>query len=250
MISVIIPTLDEEQLLPDCLMALRGQVAHELIVVDGGSSDATPAIAADAGANVVTSETGRAAQLNRGVGVARGDVLLFVHADTRLPGGALARIEQVLDADPRIAGGCFTSRFDDPAPRYRFMAAVGNAHGRLTRAQYGDRAMFVRRAVLAAVGGFRPLPIMEDVDLGRRLRGVGRTVVLAGPVTASARDFKRQGTVRLVAKIVIAHAAFWLGVAPARIDRFYYGPHGGSRVSQSETRPAPSSAGATAMTRV
>lgn len=226
MISVIIPTIDEELLLPDCLATLDGQVAHELIVADGGSTDATLAIAGAAGAHIVSSAPGRAAQLDSGAAQARGEVLLFVHADTRLPSGALARIEQVLANDPRIAGGCFTLRFDDPGSRYRFMAALGNAYHRLTRAQYGDRAMFARRAAFVAVGGFRPLAIMEDVDLGRRLRRRGRMVVLREPVTTSAREFRRQGAARLVAKIVIAHAAFRLGVAPERIERFYYGHHG------------------------
>ena len=222
MISVIIPTLDEELLLPACLAALAGQTAHELIVADGGSADATLAIAAAAGARIVSSERGRAEQLNRGAAAARGEVLVFVHADTCLPGDLLARIGHLLADDPRIVGGCCTLRFDDSATRYRLMAALGNAYLRLTHAQYGDRAMFVRCATFAAVGGFRPLPIMDDADLGRRLRRAGRTVLLSGPVTTSAREFKRQGAVRLVAKLAIAHVAFWLGVEPERIHRFYY----------------------------
>jgi rSAM/selenodomain-associated transferase 2 len=225
-ISVIIPTFDEEALLPGCLAALDGQVPHELIVADGGSSDTTPAIARAAGATIVVCGRGRAAQLDRGAAAARGDILLFVHADTRLPAGALARIEQALADDGRVVGGCFTLRFDDPTLQYRLMAAAGNVYHRLTRTQYGDRAMFVRRAAFVAAGGFRPLEIMEDVDLGRRLRRRGRTIVLRGPVITSAREFRRQGALRLVAKIAVAHAAFRLRVAPERIRRFYYGRQG------------------------
>jgi rSAM/selenodomain-associated transferase 2 len=222
-ISVVVLTLDEEARLPACLTALAGQSPHELIVSDGGSVDGTVAIASAAGARVVAGERGRAPQTNRGAAAATGDVLLFLHADTRVAPGALALIEQTIAADPGVVGGSFTISFDDPQPLYRLLAALGNLHHRVSRSLYGDRGIFVRRAAFEAIGGFRPLPIMEDYDLGRRLQRRGRVRILRRPVVASAREFHRQGPLVLGVKTLICLLAYRLGVAPQRLRRFYYG---------------------------
>jgi rSAM/selenodomain-associated transferase 2 len=222
-ISVIVLTLDESVRLPACLAALAGQSPHELIVSDGGSADGTVAIASAAGARVVAGERGRAPQANRGAAAATGDVLLFLHADTRRAPGALALIEQTLAADPRIVGGTFTISFDDPRPLYRLLAALGNLHHVVSKSLYGDRGIFVRRGVFAAIGGFRPLPIMEDYDFGRRLQRYGHVRILRLPVVASAREFHRQGPLVLGVKTLLCLLAYRLGVAPQRLRRFYYG---------------------------
>ena len=223
MISVIVLTLDEEVHLPACLLALADQAPHELIVVDGGSVDRTVEIASAAGARVILSERGRAPQANRGAAAAAGDVLLFVHADTRLAPGALALIEQTLAADPGIVGGSFTMRFDDRRTPYPLFAVLSDLHHRLSSSLYGDRGIFVRRRAFMALGGFRPLPFMEDYEFGRRLRRRGRIRILRRPVMTSAREFRRQGSLILGAKVWACLLAYRLGVAPERLRRFYYG---------------------------
>jgi rSAM/selenodomain-associated transferase 2 len=229
MISVVVLALNEEARLPACLRALANQSAHELIVADGGSGDATAAIASAAGARVVVSERGRAAQANRGAAAAAGDVFLFLHADTRLGPGALEAVAQALAADPRVVGGSFTLRFDDHRPALRLFGAIGDLAHRLSSSLYGDRGIFVRRDAFEALGGFGPLPFMEDYDFGRRLRRRGRIRILRRPVTTSAREFERQGPWRLGAKIVACLLGFRLGVSPLRLRRFYYGHDGNER---------------------
>lgn len=224
MISVVIPTLDEEQRLPACLAALAGQAPHELIVVDGGSSDRTVDLAVAAGARVLAApHRGRAQQLNYGAGAAGGEILMFLHADVRLPAGALARAEQALADRPDAVAGSFSLLLDHPGLLYRVLSAAGNTVHRLWPTLYGDRAPFVWRRAFAEAGRFRPLPIMEDVDLSDRLHRLGQLVEVRGPVLASARDFERRGPLRLTAMIVIAVAAQRLRVSPRRIARFYYG---------------------------
>jgi rSAM/selenodomain-associated transferase 2 len=225
-ISVIVVALEEEDRLPACLAALAGQSPHEVLVVDGGSSDRTVDMAREAGARVIVAERGRAAQANRGAAEAVGDIFLFLHADTRVAPGALQLIEATLDADRRVVGGCFSLRFDDDRPALRLFAALGDAYHRVVRSLYGDRGIFVRRDAFVALGGFAPLPFMEDYDLGRRLGRLGRRVVLRLRVVTSAREFDRQGPWRLFAKIVVCIVGFRLGVAPARLRRFYYGRSG------------------------
>ena len=133
MISVIVIALNEEVRLPSCLAALAEQEPHELIVVDGGSTDRTAAIARAAGARVIVSEPGRAVQANRGAAGAVGDVLLFVHADTRLAPGSLELVAQTLVADPRIAGGSFTLRFEDPDAVLRLFEVLGDLYHRFSK---------------------------------------------------------------------------------------------------------------------
>jgi rSAM/selenodomain-associated transferase 2 len=225
-ISAIVLVLNEEDRLSACLTALAGQSPHESIVVDGGSSDGSVGVAQAAGAHVIVSERGRALQANRGARASAGDVLLFLHADTVLAPGALELIERTLAEDPDVVGGSFTLRFDDPRVVFRLFAAVGGVYHRFSRSLYGDRGIFVRRDVFQALGGFRPLPVMEDYDFGRRLRRVGRIRILRRAVVSSAREFTRQGPWRLAAKIPLCILAFRLGVSPQRIRSFYYGPAG------------------------
>ena len=193
MISVIVLALNEEARLPACLAALAGQAPHELLVVDGGSTDRTVASARAAGARVIVSEPGRAVRPNRGASDAAGDVLLFVHADTRLAPGALELVEQTLAADPGIVGGSFTLRFDRPGAVLRLFEILGDLYHCVSTSLYGDRGIFVRRGAFGALQGFRPLPFMEEYDLGRRLPRLGRVCILHRPVVTSAREFESQG---------------------------------------------------------
>lgn len=198
MISVIIPTDHEAELLGATLAAVgRSTPETEVIVVDGGSGDATVAIASAAGARVVVApERGRAAQLNHGAAIATGDVLLFLHADTIVPDGWDAAIAATMSADATCVGGAFRRRYVPGSWFLRLTCALATWRCRWSGWFLGDQAMFVRRAVFGELGGFAVLPACEDLDFSIRLARRGRTVVLRDVVLSSDRRFRRLGAVR------------------------------------------------------
>jgi len=218
---VIVPALDEAQAIGATLAALAPLRArgHEVIVVDGGSADGTPDLARPHADRVLTSPPGRARQMNAGAAAARGEVLLFVHADTRLPADADAAIARAL------AAGRVWGRFDVRlAGRHALLRVVEramNLRSRLTGIATGDQALFVRRAPFDAAGGFPEIPLMEDVALSRRLRARARPACLGERVTTSARRWERQGVLRTVVRMWLLRLAYALGVAPARLARWY-----------------------------
>jgi rSAM/selenodomain-associated transferase 2 len=221
-ISVIIPTLDEECSLPGLLDALHRQsTAHEVIVVDGGSRDQTVALAQRAGVRTLVSCSGRGAGMSVGAEASCGDVLLFLHADSTLPLGALDRINQALSADAKIIGGNFRLVFDGDTDfsrgLTRFCAGI-----RLLGFYYGDSGIFVRRAVYQALGGFRPIPVMEDWDFVRRLERFGRTCCIEHPpLVTSSRRFAGRLPLEILYGLVRIHALYWLGVSPNRLAEIY-----------------------------
>ena len=218
--SIVIPVLDERAALPDLLAAASGlSGAFEVIVADGGSTDGSREIAAAAGATVVDAPRGRAAQQNAGARAATGDVLVFLHADSRLPGDAHASLERAL-ADPRVAGGNFALRFDGDDAFSRLLGAWYAVQRRLG-VWYGDSTIWVRPDVFAALGGFPPLPIMEDYALVRALRRAGATPCLPGPATTSSRRWRAHGVIRTVTTWVVIRWLFLLGVPPARLASLY-----------------------------
>jgi rSAM/selenodomain-associated transferase 2 len=231
-LSIVIPVLDEARhvaiLLPELVTACPGA---EVVVVDGGSADGSPALAARiAGVRVVTSDRGRARQMNAGAAAASGDALLFLHADTRLPPGAA---EAVLDAlaDPAVAYGRFDVRFDSRRPAFRLIAGLMNARSRLTGICTGDQAIFVRRATFAALRGYADIALMEDVELTRRLKRAGRLAALRLRVTTSGRKWEREGVARTVVLMWALRFLYAVGVRPDRLHRWYYGR---SRAVRSE----------------
>ena len=222
MISVVIPTVNEAGELPGCLVSLAGQREHELIVADAGSADGTLELAASAGANVVAcAEPQRAAQLNEGARRSCGDILLFLHADARLPAGALAAVERAVAAG--AVGGCFRLRLRGAPRALAALTPLGDIHCRATRTTFGDRAIFVLRDAFERAGGFPQQEIMEDVEFGRRLKRLGDVVVLPLTVHASARHFRRQGSLWVALKAALCYGLYDLGVAPRRLARFYWG---------------------------
>ncbi|MDX1531431.1 MAG: TIGR04283 family arsenosugar biosynthesis glycosyltransferase [Rhodothermales bacterium] len=218
-VAVVIPALNEAAALPATLSSVADQAGPaEVVVVDGGSADATRAEAEAAGVRVIVAERGRAQQMNAGAAASSGDGLLFLHADTTLPPDALARVREAL-ADPAVAGGCFRLRFDRDSFWLRFWTLP--LRMRWHRWAFGDRALFVRRSVFDAVGGFPEQPLFEDLDLVRALRRRGRFVFLDAAVTTSARRFEAGGPFRQQLRNLVIWAGWLVGADPARLRHLY-----------------------------
>jgi rSAM/selenodomain-associated transferase 2 len=218
-VSVIIPTLNEENCLGETLRLLHEQQPHEVIVVDGGSTDATWRIAAVA-AYLLHGPRGRAAQMNHGAAHATGEVLLFLHADCSLEPGALAAAERCL-AQRGVAAGCFRMTVAAPGGVYRLIGAAATARVRLTGLVYGDQGLFVRRDRFERVGGFPPLRLMEDVIISRALRRLGRMVVAPKQIFVSPRRWQHQGVLRQSLRNWALTALAAGGVHPDRLAAFY-----------------------------
>ena len=222
MISIIIPTLDEERSLSPLLEAIRQQeAAHEVIVVDGGSRDRTLAVARNGGVRTLVCRSGRGAGISIGAEASRGDVLFFLHADSTLPPGALERINEALATDANIIGGNFRLVFDGDTSFSRWLTRFC-AWIRLLGFYYGDSGIFVRRSVYQALGGFRPIVVMEDWDFVRRLERFGRTCCIKDPaLVTSSRRFKGRHPVEIIYGLVRIHALYWFGVSPDRLVEIY-----------------------------
>jgi rSAM/selenodomain-associated transferase 2 len=218
-LAVVIAARDEAERVAASVQSARAPDV-EVIVVDGGSRDATAQRARAAGARVLESAAGRARQLRAGVEAAAGDAVLFLHADTRLPPGFAAAVGEAL-ADPRVAGGSFALRFDVRTPGLRAIEWGAELRRRFFDLPYGDQALFVRRSVLAAVGGVPDAPIMEDLDLVRAARRHGRLARLPLPVTTSARRYLAGGVLRTMLRNWAALAAWRLGLDRARVAAWY-----------------------------
>jgi rSAM/selenodomain-associated transferase 2 len=216
MLSVVIPALDAAATLPGCLEAL-GPVP-DLVVVDGGSRDATRQIASAAGARVVDSPRGRGVQLAAGADAARGDWLLFLHADTRLSTGWRSAAEAHMAR--RAEAACFRFRLDDVAWQARVIERGVAARVRLLGLPYGDQGLLVSRALYEAVGGYRPLPLMEDVDLVRRIRRRLLITLDAAAVTSPER-WRRDGWVRRSARNLACLALHGMGMSAERVAKIY-----------------------------
>jgi rSAM/selenodomain-associated transferase 2 len=218
-LSVVIPALNEAAVLGRTLDGLPAGVG-EVVVADGGSTDATREVARAHGARVVTGAVGRGPQMNAGAAAAGGSVLLFLHADTALPARAPERIAAAL-ADPAVVGGAFRLGIASDDRFLKLVAGAANLRTRLTGVFYGDQAPFVRRAAFDALGGFPPFPVMEDVAFGRRLKRLGRVVLLEAPVATSARRWERENPLFTTARNTALLSLFLLGVSPRRLARWY-----------------------------
>lgn len=219
-VSIVIPSLNEEGEIRDTLAAAAATHPHELIVVDGGSIDRTRAVATAAGSLVIEASQGRAVQMNAGAAAATGDILLFLHADTHLPPNALGDVTRSFE-DARIVGGRFDVTLDGPEPMFRVIETLMNIRSRATRIATGDQAIFVRRSAFEALGGFAPIPLMEDIQFMSRLKRHGRVACLRSRVRTSVRRWRRYGVWRTMVLMWWLRTLYAAGVGPDRLARRY-----------------------------
>lgn len=216
---MVIPARDEAAGIERCVASARADEV-EILVVDGGSEDATRSLAQHSGATVIGSRPGRARQLERGRRAASGEVLLFLHADTRLPRGYADAVRAAL-GDPSVVGGAFALRFEERTLRLRFVEWGAGLRLRWFAFPYGDQALFARRSVLEEIGGIPDVPFMEDLDLVRSLKRRGRLARLALPAVTSARRYLERGVMTTMLRNWAAASAWALGIERSRLAAWY-----------------------------
>ncbi len=219
-ISIIIPTRNEADSIGKFLPELVSTPGVDVLVVDGGSTDNTVAVVKSLGVQVLSADTGKAAQMNTGAEAAQGDILLFLHGDTRLAPGF---VEQVIDAlsQPGVAAGAFKLAIDGKGFGLRIIEWLANFRARIMQMPYGGQGIFITTDMFSTVGGFPALPIMEDFELMRRLKRKGGIKILALPATTSARRWRKLGVLRttLINQAIII--AYLLGVPPKKLADWY-----------------------------
>ena len=222
--SIIVPVLHE-------VLRIHGLIEHldhldsdqpsEIIVVDGSPDNETIAAIRSDTVITLTSETGRARQMNAGASIARGEILLFLHADTQLPGGALRQISSVIDQG-NCVGGAFELGIQSDKLIYKALARWASLRCRFTRIPYGDQAIFIRRDYFDKIGGYKDIPLMEDVELMRRIKKLGDDIcVLSDRVMTSPRRWEEEGFFYVNVRNTMLALLYFLGVPPERLARFY-----------------------------
>lgn len=220
-VSIIIPTLNEEASLESLLIQLAQfstEVLYEVIVVDGKSTDRTQEIAQRYCDRVLLTDPGRGRQLNEGASKATGEILWFLHADSRVDRECIPKLLQKISEG--VGGGCFQLRFMDSRPTYRIIAWGSNVRAKWLKSFYGDQGIFVEREVFLKLGGFREIPIMEDREFSCRLRKVVPVCVVEATLETSPRRF-RKGVVRTLLLMQALKLAFFLKVSPQVLVRVY-----------------------------
>ncbi|MEH1773878.1 TIGR04283 family arsenosugar biosynthesis glycosyltransferase [Nostoc sp.] len=219
-ISIIIPAINEAKNIKEAIATTQQSINVEVIVVDGGSSDDTVAIAQSLNVKVISSSPGRAVQMNAGAVAASGEILLFLHADTRLPTGFDEMICTALQ-QPGIVAGAFKLRIDASLLSLRWVEWGVNVRSHFYQMPYGDQAIFLTKEVFQQIGGFPELPIMEDFELMRRLKSIGRVVIIPTPVVTSARRWLQKGVLKTTLLNQLVIIAYLFGVSPEQIRSWY-----------------------------
>jgi rSAM/selenodomain-associated transferase 2 len=220
-LAIVIPVLDEAPRIGELLRELQPlrQAGVELVVADGGSRDGTPEIAAAFADAVIDAPRGRARQMNAGAAASRGDILLFLHADTLLPPAGVAAVMAAIEDGAQW--GRFDVRIAGQAPLLRVVARMMNWRSRLTGIATGDQAIFVRREMFERVGGYPELPLMEDIRLSTTLKRLAPPACLREQVTTSGRRWEQRGVLRTILFMWWLRAAFFLGASPTWLARLY-----------------------------
>ncbi len=234
-ISVIIPVFNESHIISRTIRHIRNlefRKSDEIIVVDGNPKKNTIASITDTTVKKVSSTKGRGAQMNQGAKMATGDILLFLHADTRLAFDALNRIENTLD-NPGVIGGAFDLGIQSDRFAYRLVEAMASYRSRVTRIPYGDQAIFIRKAYFERIGGYREISIMEDVELMKRVKSQGGKIkIIKQRVMTSPRRWESEGILYCTLRNWVLITLYSLGVSPEKLARFYK-----RQLKQSESRP-------------
>ena len=220
-VSVIVPVLNEADSIADLLSSLTGlrSDGHEVIVVDGGSQDATLAHCTGLADHIISAARGRARQMNAGAARARGDVLVFLHADTRLPSDAVVHIQQAMTAGSNW--GRFDVTIDGRVAMLRVVGTLMNWRSRWTGIATGDQAIFVTRTVFESAGGYPDQPLMEDIELSRRLKHTGPPACLRQRVHTSGRRWEQRGVWRTILLMWRLRWRYWRGTPADQLARAY-----------------------------
>ena len=222
--SVVIPVYNEADRINSLIGHIRSMAPPdraEIIVVDGSPDQETAKAVFHPGIRVIGTAPGRGGQMNAGANTAQSPVLLFLHADTRLPPDGFRLIEETLNNN-RIVGGAFDLTIDSPRPVFRIIEKVASYRSRMTGIPYGDQAIFIRRDYFSSLGGYKNIPFLEDVDLMRRIRKRGDLIlILSSPVLTSARRWEQEGVVRGTVRNWLVVLLFYAGLSPQRLARLY-----------------------------
>ncbi|MHC4739659.1 MAG: TIGR04283 family arsenosugar biosynthesis glycosyltransferase [Planctomycetota bacterium] len=223
--SIIVPVLNEAVQINSTIEHLCSQKAkenYEIIVVDGNPQGNTIRVIRNKSVKTIKSQKGRGKQMNAGVAIACGEILIFLHADTRLPDNALGKISRVMN-DQKYAGGAFNLEIDSDKLFLKYIAARASFRSRINRIPYGDQAIFIRKHYFDKIGKFKEIPLMEDIDLMRRIKKDGKKIcILSDKVITSARRWERDGVLYTTLRNQILLGLFYLGVSPTRLAQYYW----------------------------
>lgn len=223
--SIIVPVLNEADQINPLIEHIHSQGfrrLYEVIVVDGDPQGGTVRIIQDKDVIAITTEKGRGGQMNAGAAVARGEILIFLHADTTLPDNALGKISQTLQ-DRDYVGGAFDLKIDSDRLFLKYISARASLRSRWNRIPYGDQAIFIRKKYFDQIGGYKEIPLMEDVDLMWRIKKDGKQIViLPDKVTTSARRWESEGALYTTLRNQILVRMFYLGISPHRLAKYYW----------------------------
>ena len=222
MITIIIPVLNEEKNIAKVLeniSQLDGE--KEIIVVDGGSIDNTVGIVEKKDVILLSSEKGRGCQMNKGAEIAKGETLLFLHADTKLPDNAILEIDKTMKA-PESIGGRFDVRFNDNRFIFKLIAFLMNRRSSLTGIFTGDQAIFIRKNIFKDIGGYLEIPLMEDIGLSKKMKKRGKTVGINDCVTTSARKWKEEGIIKTILLMWFLRFLYFFKISPIFLSKIYY----------------------------
>jgi rSAM/selenodomain-associated transferase 2 len=230
--SIVIPVLNETEQINSLIEHIRSQSFEgifEIIVVDGDPKGSTVNIVQDKDVTALITEKGRGRQMNAGAAAAHGEILIFLHADTKLPDNALGKISRVLQ-DERYVGGAFDLGIDSRRLFLKYISARASLRSRLNRIPYGDQAIFIRKDYFDQIGRFKDIPLMEDVDLMRRIKKDKKMIhILPDKVMTSARRWERDGALYTTVRNQILMALFYLGVSPCRLAKYYWSHSNGNK---------------------